>query len=294
MLIYRAYGLTIGSEIILPGMEPGEGAPDLIVRYGAVQRVPPEEIRANGYYGLATNDIHYVWRGICRVRIRAGAEIIVQQEGAGVDEAIINLVIGPFIALAMHQRGRLVLHGSGVRIAGNAVGFLGNSGQGKSTTVAAFLHAGYNVLTDDLLSIVEACEGFAAHLGSPQIKLWPESVRAIGENPEHLPKIASAKDKRLFGFRRDLVAPMLPLSCLYVLEEGQEQIEPLGPNEALAELARHSYCAVLVDELGDRQRHFLQCARLAAKIPVRRLRRPLSLEHLSRVIALVEEDLSAL
>lgn len=288
MFIYSAYGLVVGSEMELPGMEPGEGAPDLVIRYGTVKLAPPEVIRSNGYYGLAGDDIHYVWRGICRARIRSH-EITLQPEGAGGEEAVANLLIGPFIALVMHQRGRLVIHGSGVRIGGRVVGFIGNSGQGKSTTAAAFMRAGYTIVSDDLLSIAEDRERVMVHAGSPQIKLWPESARAIGADPDQLPKIVSAKQKHLLAFERHL-PPTLPLACLYVLEEGDEAIEPLGPNEALVELARHSYCAILVDELGDRRRHFLQCARLAARVPVRRLKRPLSLDHLSRVVTLVEAD----
>lgn len=292
MPLYSVYGLTIHSEIPLPGMRTGEGPPDVLVRYGQVERQPPEEIRINGYYGLSGDDIHYVWRGICRTRIQGGREITVEPDPGDHEDAIMNLVIGPFIALAMHQRGRLVMHGSGVLINGAVVGFVGNSGQGKSTTAAAFMLEGYPIVTDDLLSVMEQDDdgGFIAHIGGSQIKLWPESVRAIGADPDHLPRIASVKDKRMYSFERSGTAETLPIACIYVLEEGEEGIEPLKPNEALVELARHSYCAILIDEMGDRRRHFMQCARLAARIPVRRLRRRLSLDRLDNIVRMVVED----
>src|SRR5690606_38621584 len=115
-------------------------------------------------------------------------------------------------------------------------------------------------------------------------------VRAIGGDPEALPKIASVKDKRMYTFDRVVTAATLPLAGIYVLDEGSEGIETLGPNEALVELARHSYCALLVDEMGDRRRHFMQCAQLAARISVRRLRRRLSLERLNDIVRMVEKD----
>ena len=68
-------------------------------------------------------------------------------------------------------------------------------------------------------------------------------------------------------------APLL-LRRIYVLAEGQaNEIEPLRPQEALVELVRHSYVARLLEATGTASSHFLQCASLANRVPICRLKR---------------------
>ena len=93
-------------------------------------------------------------------------------------------LLGPALALLLHQRGFLVLHASAVSLDGGVVAFLGHSGHGKSTT-AATLHArGAAIVADDVVAVdLGAPGGPAALPGFPLLKLWPDAVTALGENP---------------------------------------------------------------------------------------------------------------
>jgi hypothetical protein len=83
------------------------------------------------------------------------------------------------------------------------------------------------------------------------------------------------------------------LRCFYVLAEGTcAEVEHLEPQAAFVELIRHTYTARLLDSHRTPS-HFLQCANLVAKVPIRRLTSQRSLAVLPRLASLVEKDLAA-
>ena len=65
--------------------------------------------------------------------IRFGREIIIDAKEDS-EPALLRLcILGPGFAVLLHQRNYLILHASAVSVEGEAVIFLGNSGDGKST-----------------------------------------------------------------------------------------------------------------------------------------------------------------
>jgi hypothetical protein len=80
------------------------------------------------------------------------------------------------------------------------------------------------------------------------------------------------------------------LRRVYVLADDPSlEIEPLDGHAAAFELLQHSYVAPALEKLGS-ARHLARCARLARTVPVRRLRRPRSLDGLGELGALIEAD----
>jgi len=77
------------------------------------------------------------------------------------------------------KQGIEPLHCTAVVVNGGAVGFLGDCGYGKSSLAAAFLQAGYPLLTDDLLVLKEEGRHFLAYPSFPRIKLFPEMAEAF-------------------------------------------------------------------------------------------------------------------
>jgi hypothetical protein len=125
--------------------------------------------------------------------------------------------------------------------------------------------------------------------GFPQLKLWPDTVTALGEAPESLPRVHPGEEKRARVVSAATSAPG-PLRRLYVLTDAESlELEPLSGHAAVFELLQHSYVAPALPGLGS-PRHLAQCARLAAATPVRRLRRPRSLAGLGELAALIEAD----
>ena len=81
------------------------------------------------------------------------------------------------------------------------------------------------------------------------------------------------------------------LGAICVIERGGETgIETLSPGEALPELLRHSYMAPLVPAMAIEAEHLRRCARIAATVPVRRLRVGEGLDSLIALASMLALD----
>lgn len=293
---YQAYGLGIRTAIPFPELVAGEEeAPEerVSIGFGRVD-VPPSAISEKGWgrFSPAPREDHLFWEGVGSFSVRAGREVVVDPS-PGLDERTLRLfVLGPILAVLLGQRGRLLLHASAVAVAEEeAVLFLGDAGQGKSTMAAALHARGYSLVTDDVAVLRVEGEGRPMVVpGFPQLKLWPEALVSLGDNPEELPRCNPNFEKRARPAAHDgFSSAPLPIKRIYVLGEGDDapRIVPLGPQEALAELVRHTYGAMGVGTTS----HFLGCASIVNKVPMSSLRRKRSLSRLPDLARLVEEDL---
>ncbi len=287
---YSVYGLTVASELELPELTAGAGAPRI-----RIAAAPPcSETGDTGGRptfkgdGLAT-ELHYP--GVATLRIRSGNELVVEPVVGADPAAIRALVLGPALGVLLHQRGVLALHASSVLLPAGVVAFMGGSGWGKSTLAASLQRRGHELVADDITAVDTSAAAIAALPAFPQLKLWPEAARALGLDPGTLPRVAADEEKRARRLTAALPPGRLPIAALYVLAEDEAlRVEALTAREALIELVRHSFCAPRLAELGVRD-HFLQCAEVARRVPVRRLRRPRVLAGLDAVADLVETDL---
>ena len=288
-LLYFAYGLGIRSELPFPELATGEANADVIVRFGKRQ-ISQEGVETGYFFRAVANEVHLWWEGVGGLRIQAAREIIIEPE-AGVDDAVLRtLVLGPGLAVLLHQSGILMLHGSAVVLDHAAIGFLGQTGEGKSTTAATLHIRGYPILTDDLMAIRNIAGIPFVLPAYPQLNLWPDSAASLGEDLSRASKLHSHIEKRAIraaaGFPRD----PLPLRCLYVLGRGARcRIEPLRAREAFVELMRHSYTRRLLRG-GGAPSHFRQCADLVRMTLFRRLMVRRALSELHQVAQLVEND----
>src|SRR5665213_2382780 len=127
MFLYACFGLTVLSDVELPGLPPGDGEPDVVIGLGSVPRTPRK--------ATMDDEIAFHARGGA-FHIKQGREIVLDPP-PGVDIGLLRvLLMGRIMAFLLRQRGWLPLHASGIDIDGQAVLFLGASGSGKSTTAA--------------------------------------------------------------------------------------------------------------------------------------------------------------
>ncbi|MFN8512769.1 MAG: hypothetical protein U0232_02535 [Thermomicrobiales bacterium] len=283
---YRAYGLTIRSDLALPELASGgEGVgADVVVRFGAVAEEEAVPRVGNTTVRIVPEGMQLAYPEVGRFLVREGREVVVALR-PGADERDVRLsLLGPVLAVLLHQRGLLVLHGSAVALGDGAVGLLGHAGAGKSTLAGAFLAAGYRPLADDLTVVDLTGPTPTALPGFPQLKLWPQSVTALGGNPETLPALGARVEKRARRLAAGFAPEPLPLRRLYVIADGERVAsEPLAGQEALVELVRHSFCAVLLPA-GGQGEHFRQCAALLRMVPLSRLARPKEFAALPAII----------
>ncbi len=292
MFSYLAYGLTIYSTLSLPELVSAEAEADVIVRLEKVAYGLPEPVDGRSHFWITDEGIYLFYEEVGTFLVRGGREILIDPI-PGVEERVLRLfILGPALGVLLHQRGLLVLHASAVSMNGTAVAFLGGPGWGKSTIAAALYARGYGVVADDVTAVEVAKDHPLVFPGFPQLKLWPEAVMALGEDPEMLYPLHPHLEKRGQRITKGFSPYPLPLRCIYVLAEGQIlEIESIQPQETLIELIRHFYGIKLLRFSGASS-HFLRCADLAKKVAIRRLKRPRSLSGLFNVVRTVEEDLA--
>jgi len=128
----------------------------------------------------------------------------------------------------------------------------------------------------------------------------PEAVRAARrDRPDDHPLISRGGTKRIVSVRENFPVEKIPLRCVYVLEWQDDEampveIEPAPPREACIELMRHSFALRMFEERGATPHHLAESARLAGRLPVRRLRRPRDLARLHELVDVVKKDLAGL
>lgn len=289
---YLAYGIHLKSELALPELTGpiGEtaGVP-AVVRRARIDGRPADARPGGVRFAPLGGGTGLYWSRIGVIVIRDGTEILVDPD-PGADEAALQpFLLGPALGVLLHQRGRLILHASAVRMRGGAVAFAGSSGSGKSTTAAALHARGLDLVTDDLLVLdPDAAGDVAVYPGFPLLRLWPEATKVTVGEGAHVPP-GSVPAKVAWPARPAVTDAPLPLACLYVLSpDVRTAVEKLPGQTALLEVLRHAYCASLVDD-ASRPAHFLRCARVVQHVPIYRLARPDSLAALPAVVALVQD-----
>lgn len=289
--LYSLYGLNVGSDVALPGLPPGGDGSDVAIceRRFDLPSVFSEEI---GKELDVTQDSAYLRCDFGSFHLHAGREISMMPAPAADASFLAQFVAGIVFGILLRQRGDLVLHASAIAVHEKVVAFVGNTVSGKSTLVAALLGRGHAFVADDVLPVRFADGVPLAYPGVPTLKLWPEIVRSMGDDPAGLPLAWPAEEKRLWRVERGFVRDPLPLSRVYVLALGDAHtVTAVSPTEAVYELARCGYCAEFLQGI-DAEWQFHQTSALAQSVPIYRLRRVMSLDRLPELVDLIEADLS--
>ena len=242
MYAYGAYGLCIHSCLRLPELIPSAGVADVVIQFGSPDdERPPFDGQGFGFR-VCAGEVCLAWAGVGAFVVRRGCQLVVAPD-PGAEERVLRLfILGPALAMLLHQRGLLVLHATTVSIADRAVIFLGESGGGKSTMAAVFSSLGHALVSDDVTAVSIGEADPCALPGFPQLKLLPDALLSLGCAPEALPLIHPHMEKRAFRVPGTFPTLPVPLLRIYRLAgEAGDDIELLRPQEAFRELARVSY-----------------------------------------------------
>jgi hypothetical protein len=296
---YSVYGLGLHSEFPIPELQVGgSGPPDVVVTRGSLEASrPPEhqqnEPDASWAERRADSETLCVFAGVGRYLIRGGQAVIVDPDVQVDFAAVRHLLLGPVLAHLLWQRGIFALHASVVGIAGRYLGFVGVSGEGKSTLAAALARAGHLLVCDDVAAIVEHGARVEVLPGFPRIRLHADSLRSLGEDPERLPAVHEYLDKRLKTAANFAPGGVL-LDKLYVLETGTSLAAPaLAPGAAIVEVLRHTYYAHQFAPLYGFKHHLERATALVQRVAAYRLVRPKDLAQLPELVAFVEAHAAA-
>jgi hypothetical protein len=305
---YRVYGLAVRCNQPLPAAPSADDGPfDLDVDIPAT---PARSLSWDGpdpiYRGMESfwrldDD---TWRlgyadaagaALWDLTCEGGARIAVRwSEGISIPD-IRTFILYSAVAMALHLRGTPCLHASGVVVNGRGALLLGPSGTGKSTTAAALVAAGNELLTDDVAALGLGIDQVLVHPGLPRLRLLAESAAAVNEPFDHLAPVWSDPS---FSTKRYMDAPAgggaAPLGVIYLLAPRdaaprEPSVTPLAPREALRWLMEHTYGKVWLDA-PRRARLFQSLARVTELVPVRTVHRGDRLADLPKLVELLTED----
>ncbi len=302
---YRAFGLAIASDMVLPELTPAPPGPPpltpphVVIRVVHTGREFPDP-QAPGTFRFGDENCFLLYPQIGAFRIAAPGLIEVEPR-PGVDPALVCFpLLGPVIALLLQARGSFLLHGSALA-AGNgapAFAFLGDKGAGKSTTAAAFLRAGFSLLTDDIIAI-DGLESGAGRISPafPQVKLTHAASTALADaDLDARPDVPEVRDKQRFLLGSGFAEEAHPPGHFFLLTRGPAlALRPLDPKERMKAFLRFSYgtrfgSAAITPAMA--ARHARQCAALAHGAQAAILTVPHDLSALGEVVDFVTTRLA--
>lgn len=295
---YRLYGFRLRSQWPLPcPAETGPGSADIELIDGPAHlfssaalesRLDPNPRRWVHGARLSDGSIYLRWSELFEFLIAPNGRRIMCRTLASVSPEVFHTHLLRWgLSFALLKLGIAPFHSTVVVINGKAVGFVGESGCGKSTLGAAFLLAGYPLLTDDLLIVKEEGHGLSAYPSLPGIKLFPEIARILlGDQVLGTPMSPLTPKLIIPLDRQRAYRAAAPLEAIYVLagpspgpQNGKVEIESLSRRRAAFELLKNGFNSV-IEGAAHFQLQFTSAVRIACAVPVKLLLYPRSLTAL--------------
>jgi hypothetical protein len=291
---YRICGLSVQSDIVLPGLLAGEPdcLPQVTIRRGPVPESLPGAQLVGPTWQIADKQFLLDVPNVARFLLNNGDQIVFAPESEASAEEVPIFIVGTVFGILLHQREQVVLHASAVEVDGKAIMFCGSSGAGKSTLAAALVQRGYRLVTDDVCAITFSDAAHPiVHPDGRQLKLWAEAIEQL--------KLEGIRGERVRGcLEKFYVEPhcaaseALPLGAVYVLNEAGPSNTPgiEQPNvvDAALFLRWHAYRPLLVSRLAQKRQYFRAVAQIANKSGVFRLIRPLDFAAMPEVLSWLE------
>lgn len=286
MKYYQAFGLTLKSLLAFPELPESEGPEDVYLYAAPEGGMGPGGVRGFFVEGGRASIAHPALGSVC---VEAGEKIAFSPASFADERFLRMFLLGPAMAMLLHQRGCLVLHASAVAIDGKAIVFVGEKGRGKSTLTTALYECGYEFLTDDVAAL-DVGESITIRPSVPLAKVDPDALEALKVSGEtrfalggEIPKVGRVMAERV-------TSASLPVHCIFSLRFGAgPSLVRLSPQQAFAELLRHTFAARWLSGQKPDPLHFSRAASLVNRIPLIMLERPKKFSAMNETLHLLLE-----
>jgi hypothetical protein len=316
-LSFRTYGLTIDSDLPLPGLQALPDPPpesDLVLCLTAIpswaqkllkiqpvaRRIRPAAILPGESFTVweyaDESFFQLIYGDGTRFVIDGRAARVWGEPGPGLShEDLCVYLLGPVMGFIARRRGFTPLHASSVIIGKRAIALLGEAGSGKSTTAAALALRGWPTLCEDVCILTETNMQLHVIPGYPRICLWPDSVSYLFSSPDALPAIVRGWEKRFLALdgstRARAAISSCPLSSILFLaprsDDRAPSIEPLPKRHAVLQLVQNSYMNWLLNRQ-QRASEFDIIVKLVSQVGCFRLTPSSDPARLDELVSLIE------
>ena len=231
----------------------------------------------DGFVAINQNQFQLKVSGLATYFATNGKEIQVAPE-PGADPAHVNLYLqGSVFGAILHQRKILPLHGSSFSWQGKGICICGETLAGKSSLTTSFCLEGGGLLADDVTPI-RMLDGQPIILPrSGRVKLWKDSMEALGLDTVNLETTGSGEPK----YHQPLPQPgdkNTPLTHIIVLETGAVNHmihETLSGVAAFTALRNQIYRWEYLPAMPETEAAYLQqLINISKTIPITKVSRP--------------------
>lgn len=298
MWYYQAFGLQIGSDVELLQLPKSNlTKAEIQIKMGDV----PLNLEGNyiDYHWIKIKDKEVLFKveGIASYYIKNGDEITVKIEGKMSEEnspLIQMYLMGTAMGALLIQRSIIPLHGSCIRRKdGKTILFTGDSGAGKSTTAAYFLGEGWSILSDDVTPTQIEKDSVIAYPSFPQQKLWDDALERHDLEEKKVRLLLSEELRKKYSIHNDnkFYDKKESLDIVIQLVPKEQNIikyrEIMGVEKAIL-LREHTYRNFLYADNKLKQMHFQQCAKMAEKLRIFQICRPIGINTEKQIYEIIE------
>lgn len=289
MPLYKAFGLTIHSQLPLPELvsETSSSPIDFEIKINTITLPVLRKTRINrrgiqAFFGKdPEGNLILHWEGVATFRAESGTILSVWPLTD--DANLLSLfTVSEAMGLILFQRGYFLLHASAVRVGDEAFCFMGNPGAGKSTTAAALVQAGGTLLSDDLTAITFDDKGNCFVVPAyPQLKIWDNTVNGLSYDRSKLQPVSEGVNK--FSFKpEDFSQEKVRLKEVYFIHKANNQSVKrlLKAPEIPLEMLKNFPLSIALLKNQALKTHFLQSFQCAAAAQIWKMRRPAGFDNL--------------
>lgn len=257
MGLYQISGLTVASEVSLPGALPlSSCSQNVDIRIGLTSElhVLEKPSREGPLWALDSERFLFGLPGIGSFLAADGQYLELAPEG-GCDtalDALMPFALGTGIGALLHQRGCLALHASAVADgSGRAIAICATSGMGKSTLAATLCRAGCKFLCDEITRIEFDGAGHPVIWADSQLlKLSKKTIKYFSLEHSVLGCVRKGTSKQYVNPPNGTQGGPVPLSAIYVLCKpklsDRVDIKALSLIDTAQQLLNHTYRRSLV------------------------------------------------
>lgn len=242
------------------------------------RRISPV-VAIDEYTQVNDRDFHFFVPQLAHFYAQNGKKIEILPIGKINPKAIELYLNGSVLGAILHQRHHLPLHASAFRYQGKTVVLCGNSGAGKSTTLAAFLKEGAEFLTDDITPVHLESNTPSLQCISDHYKLWGDSMDLLGLKKEKKQEVWPKMDK--YFVQPDTLSDrksIIQMDVLFFLQPSdfeEVSVEELIGHRKVEMLIENVYRGeYLAGMKAAKNAYFPLFIRMAETIPMYLVRRP--------------------
>jgi hypothetical protein len=254
--LYSAYGLTLRTPLLCEGLIEADSGTvvDVDVVEGSVPRQLPNPAVRDAAVD-ATPGLFLLRGGShsARFLVEQGTRVTFERNSAYRNDLFQHHFLHPVMAAILRHRQRLVLHASAAANSATTVVVAGESGAGKSTTVAALAAQGWHMLSDDIVALRLNEQGCLEVLpGAMHVHLHADAAAALPLDTAGLTRSEWHRQKMALPLRKtgsDRPCMVNRLIHLEKLPSAGVRAESVAGREKLPLLLRSLYGPVLPSEM---------------------------------------------